>query len=431
MSNNVPASLEIPDASTRRSLEVVPSPDVLIQKASARGGQGLRWLSVQLRWRRYDRRDAERIVRAFGETKGLPESACLKELEKAFSTLPSAPDGEAERPGSGPATLASVSLLDTFRRNFPETAWIVEPMLHVGANNLSADPKSGKSFLCLQVAVAVAQNRPLFSHYRINRPGSVLYLALEDGERRIHERMHGLNMTAKNLEHIDMVYQLPYSLSTPDGRDAVERKLQERKYVLLIVDTLAGACDENASGDVFRKQYQEMRWFQQVAERYGLAALVTMHNRKGEAKAALEKIGGSYGRAAAVNGNLILEKREDRTILQIRSRDAEDADIPLKWGGKSCGWGLMSEVEVQAQDKHWQIYEIVKANGPIGSTRVFELLRSGETRSTVVKRMQAMVDAGELVYDSKAKSYTVGTLATASDAGDGVEDGPLFQPEEP
>ena len=260
-------------------------------------------LALRLHNRGVYRDEADNAAKIYAIRSGKDAASVHAAIDKAYE--------KALKPQAAPV-FKTVSLYETFHRDFPKEAWIIEPVLHIGANNLSADPKGGKSYLCLQISACVAQQRALFGHYRVSRSGPVLYLALEDGERRIHDRMHDLGMTDRDLQNVTMIYDITHSLSTPEGKEAIEIELQRqhdtgKPYVLFVLDTLAAGCEELAGGgsDVFRKQYGEMKYFQQLAERWNLAALISTHNRKGESKVPLEKMGGTFGRAAAVNGNIV------------------------------------------------------------------------------------------------------------------------------
>src|SRR2546425_771128 len=52
--------------------------------------------------------------------------------------------------------LEVVNAYELYMKNLPPTNWIVKPIIHEGATLLTGDPKVGKSFLALQIALAVA-----------------------------------------------------------------------------------------------------------------------------------------------------------------------------------------------------------------------------------------------------------------------------------
>ncbi len=61
---------------------------------------------------------------------------------------------------------------------------------------LAGPPKIGKSWLALNIAISVATGTKAFGHFETVK-GMVLYLAYEDSERRLNQR---LNMIIKSKE---------------------------------------------------------------------------------------------------------------------------------------------------------------------------------------------------------------------------------------
>lgn len=68
-----------------------------------------------------------------------------------------------------------------------EPVWVVEDLMPAGLHLLTGAPKIGKSWLVLDLALAVSAGRPFWG-YATRRCG-VLYLALEDTLARIQGRM--------------------------------------------------------------------------------------------------------------------------------------------------------------------------------------------------------------------------------------------------
>ena len=54
---------------------------------------------------------------------------------------------------------------------------------------LTGKPKTGKSFLALDIADCVSRGTPVLAALPVNRPGPVLYLALENGKQEIARRL--------------------------------------------------------------------------------------------------------------------------------------------------------------------------------------------------------------------------------------------------
>ena len=68
-------------------------------------------------------------------------------------------------------------------------------------------PKSGKTFLALELAVAVASGRPCLGRFAVPCPGPVLVLAAEDSPHQVKRRIQG-------IAHVRGAVSTPRSVST-------------------------------------------------------------------------------------------------------------------------------------------------------------------------------------------------------------------------
>src|SRR4030081_2665210 len=71
---------------------------------------------------------------------------------------------------------------------FPPLNFILPGLVPEGATLLVSRPKFGKSWLVLDIAIATAASRLTLGELRPSA-GDVLYLALEDGRRRLQRRI--------------------------------------------------------------------------------------------------------------------------------------------------------------------------------------------------------------------------------------------------
>ena len=86
-----------------------------------------------------------------------------------------------------PTFLNTVSYNELMDQSFPYRREIIEGFLGTGAYILAGPPKIGKSFLVAQIAYYISNGLDLWG-YKVHR-GTVLYLALEDDNRRLQNRM--------------------------------------------------------------------------------------------------------------------------------------------------------------------------------------------------------------------------------------------------
>src|SRR5262249_41437954 len=80
--------------------------------------------------------------------------------------------------------LATTTAADLCALELAEMRWAVEGLIPEGACILAGKPKLGKSWLALHVSLAVASGGVVLGKTPVEK-AEVLYLALEDGRRRL------------------------------------------------------------------------------------------------------------------------------------------------------------------------------------------------------------------------------------------------------
>ncbi len=226
---------------------------------------------------------------------------------------------------------------------------VVPGLLYEGLNFLGGRPKLGKSWLALQVALAVGTGGKVFG--RDVTPGRVLYLALEDSEARLKTRM-----AAQNWPAIDTIcFETIWPTLAQGGLDALAAVMEATPYRLLVVDTasrlLGGNIDQldpGATNDAFGA-------IQQLALTYHAAALVLDHHRKPNAfqPDPVDDLLGSTGKAAPADTvmGLYRQRGKAEATLMLTGRDlVETDDLALKWDGLLCCWQAVGKAGDVARD---------------------------------------------------------------------------------
>lgn len=233
--------------------------------------------------------------------------------------------------------LVVVNAYDIYNKKLSPTKWYVGDLLHEGACLLSGDPKVGKSFLALQIAIAVAGTADtVCGSLKVGEHGRVLYLAVDDGsEKRIHERLHQLTDDEEAVRNIDFVYQrtLP-SLSC--GLDTIlDDYLSKHKYVLVVLDTLGAVLDvATGNKNLYRNDYQEAITLQKLAQKHGICLLILHHTNKSQQVDTIYRASGTHGLTGAVDSVLLLSNHTnehgDSPRLYASPRDGEKAEHGLR-----------------------------------------------------------------------------------------------------
>ncbi|HXI16040.1 MAG TPA: AAA family ATPase, partial [Chloroflexota bacterium] len=120
-------------------------------------------------------------------------------------------------------------------QEFPEPRYAVPGLLPEGVGLLAGKPKLGKSFLALSLAIAVATGTPALGKIEVEA-GDVLYLALEDGRRRLQRRL--VDMLGDQPPPPRLTFATKWPVLDDGGLERMESWLQGHPETrLIIVDT--------------------------------------------------------------------------------------------------------------------------------------------------------------------------------------------------
>jgi len=137
-----------------------------------------------------------------------------------------------------------------------EHRWLVESLWADEAVGIvGGEPKSCKSFLALDLAVAVASGVPCLRRYAVPRPGRVLFYAAEDALDVVRRRFEGICRAAGvELAELDVqVITAPaLRLDQKDDRERLAETVAALRPRLLVLDPFVRLhrIDENVSGEV-------------------------------------------------------------------------------------------------------------------------------------------------------------------------------------
>ena len=97
--------------------------------------------------------------------------------------------------------------------------------------------KRGKSWLMLDLALAVATGGRVWRHFPAHEPQPVLYLALEDGRGRIQRRLRAIQPGITTAGKLQLLYDFP--LLNDGGIERLRHYIETGRYRLVVLDVLA------------------------------------------------------------------------------------------------------------------------------------------------------------------------------------------------
>ena len=206
-----------------------------------------------------------------------------------------------------------------------ESRWLVTGLWGEQAVGIvGGEPKCCKSFLALDLAVAVAAGTPCLRRFAVPHPGRVLLYAAEDALDIVRRRLEGI-CAAAGLQLADLDVQVITAPSVRLDVDLDRRSLAETvaelQPRLLILDPFVRLhrIDENASGEVAPL----LAYLRELQRRHAVAVLVVHHAKKGAGRArAGQALRGSSEFHAWGDSNLYLRRDGDDLSLSVEHRAA-------------------------------------------------------------------------------------------------------------
>lgn len=235
------------------------------------------------------------------------------------------------------------------RTEFPPVQWVIPGVLSDGLNILAGAPKQGKSQLALNLGLTIAGGGLALNAIRVE-PADVLYLSLEDQQRRIKGRAEKMRRTIKTdlLTSIDRRLWIATDWPRVDQGgikllDHWTNRAEEPR--LLIVDVWnrispAMAGQKNA----YQEDAEAMGRLKEWSDRNNICTLVIHHTRKAnasmEARDFVEEISGTLGLAGTADGVLVLirQRNENQARLNVTGRDVAEQELVLEFDPEHLVW---------------------------------------------------------------------------------------------
>lgn len=235
------------------------------------------------------------------------------------------------------AVIDSETLMNS---EFRERRFCVETLLPQGLCMLAGAPKIGKSWMALDLALHVAKGEALWG-LKVH-PGTVLYLCLEDGNGRIHDRLNAI--TDEGAGNLFLSFEAD---SLNDGLipQLMNFKKEHPDLALIIIDTFQ-IIRKPENDTSYASDYEEVRQVKRLADELNLTILLIHHLRKMGDSDPLNKISGSTGIPGAVDAVFVLDRAERGQAdahLDCTGRDIPSRRIDLQFGKTVHTWDMLDD----------------------------------------------------------------------------------------
>ena len=291
------------------------------------------------------------------------------------------------------------------KMSFPPINWIVPGYIVEGCTLLAGAPKLGKSWLALDIAVAVARGGMCMGAIECER-GDVLYLALEDNPRRLQSRMRKLTMSEFSWPE-GLAFATESPRSDDGGLDKIRAWARACKWPrLVIVDVLAMfKATRTGQEGLYDLDYRSVKALQELASELGIAVVVVHHTRKSQDQVdPFEKVSGTLGLSGAADSTLVLSRDSDGVTLYGRGRDIPEIETAVRFDRETCKWAALGEAsEVHRTDQRKDILAVLERFPEPMSPKEIMLNIEGSSRNAIDIMLFKMASAGEIERISRGK----------------------------
>lgn len=239
--------------------------------------------------------------------------------------------------------MTTQTLGQVMAREYRPVNWCVQNLFSEGVTLLVGKPKVGKSWLCLQLCDAVASGNTFLG--RPTQQGEVLYMALEDTERRLNDRANTMGICPSQSIHT-----ATYCPTLDDNglRELEEWIKSQPNPKLIVIDTLAAVRPSvSANKSLYEQDYNTPRKLKELAEKYEMAIVIVHHKSKRSADDQLDEVSGTTGLTGGVDSILTLSQAKNlhrHATLYGRGRDLpQDVNILLRHDENNGHWQIVNE----------------------------------------------------------------------------------------
>ena len=287
---------------------------------------------------------------------------------------------------------------------------------------VGGEPKCGKSFLALDLAVAVAAGVPCLRRFAAAQQGPVLLFAAEDAGHIVRRRLEGIARAAgAAFETLDIaVIDVPaLRLDHRNDRQRLQDTVERIGPRLVVLDPLVRlhAVDENAVAEVA----PSLGFLRDLQRRFETAVLLVHHARKSGATRPGQALRGSSELHAWGDSNLYLRRRDKQIVMTVEHRAApglNDIEIELADDGQGPALRLQRAVPVEAAPEpdtpDQRIVQVLaEAETPLSQRQIRE---RAATRHTTVGTVLGTLVREERVQRDTAGGYSIAGTGTKKSA---------------
>ena len=309
--------------------------------------------------------------------------------------------------------VASIAASDLQTAKIDPPEWLIPDVLPQGLAILCASSKVGKSWMAMQMCLAISRGKE-FLDYASNQAGC-LYLALEDGIFRLKDRLNKVLDGGK----APSTFYLSIKANGLDGGliKQLDEEFEEHPDIkLIIIDTLQKVRGSAKKDEIaYATDYRELGALKEYADNKRICIFLIHHLRKmADENDVFNMISGSNGIMGVCDTIFIIYKKkrqDENAVLFMTGRDIRQQDVVVHFDETKYRWDMVGTAEEEERKRKKREYE----NNPIVKT-VKDLLKQYPMgwKGTATDLIKAVYDVtgSPCIYSTAALGKEITSIET-------------------
>jgi len=312
----------------------------------------------------------------------------------------------------------SIDVEELMQKIIPPLKWSVLPIMPEGLGFISGRPKAMKSWTVLGICYAVQNGTKFMGHETTQ--GDVMYLALEDSERRIKDRIIKLGYHKLKHPTILLASDVPYLGF--GFEECIENWIKTKDNPrLIIIDTLARIRPRarKSSGTAYDIDNDLLSKIQTIAIQNNITIACVTHLSKQQQDYSFDRIQGSVGIQGIADFMWMIDRGDNSNHASIigRGRDMNDFEYAVNWNEDKWQYDFTGNLHmVQLTENRRQVIDamqvLCKDNEEVSPKDVckhYQVSVMSKEGKRISKTMQRMKGDFELVDGNKYGTYKLPT----------------------
>lgn len=334
----------------------------------------------------------------------------LKQRLNWVGEVPDDADGKTGKKTIADFYESGIDISKLLKTDMPPVNWCVQTILPEGFGLLAGRPKAMKSWTALYLVYCVQNGVDFFNQKTVQ--GDCCYLALEDNQRRLKDRIQKLKLS--KLQHPTIITEAPYmNQGLEESIKLWSEQVSNPK--LVIVDTLAKVKKTyNKNKTAYDGDSETLKAIQKLAMDLNITIMAISHLGKANFDYSWDRIQGSTGMQGISDFFWMLDRGDNSETAYVkgRGRDMEDFEYGLKWNEHTWRYDFEGELQhVLMSETKKNILEAMQLIQSDSVKPADVMKQMGATKKnekmSIQKTMQRMRQSHELDYGDGHGEYSL------------------------